>query len=61
MKNELDPAKRTAALHAALKIYREDVPHIPLHHQMAPWAMRHNVSTVHMANNQLELKWVKID
>jgi peptide/nickel transport system substrate-binding protein len=61
MKTELDPAKRIAAIHAALKIYREDVAHIPLHHQMIPWAMRQNVNTVHMANNQLEAKWVKID
>jgi peptide/nickel transport system substrate-binding protein len=61
MKNELDTTKRTAAIHQALRIYREDVPHIPLHHQMVPWAMRQNVNTVHMANNQLEVKWVRID
>jgi peptide/nickel transport system substrate-binding protein len=61
MKTELDSAKRTAAINAALKIYREDVPHIPLHHQMIPWAMRQTVNTVHMANNQLEVKWVKVD
>ena len=61
MKTELDSTKRTAAIHAALKIYREDSPHIPLHHQMIPWAMRQTVNTVHMANNQLEVKWVKVD
>jgi peptide/nickel transport system substrate-binding protein len=61
MKNELDATKRTAAIHAALKIYREDIPHIPVHHQMIPWAMQKGVNTVHMANNQLEVKWVKLD
>ena len=34
------PTKRTAAIHAALKIYREDIPHIPLHHQIAVWALK---------------------
>ena len=61
MKNELDPEKRSAAIQAAMRIYREDVPHLPLHHQMIPWAMRANVGVVHMANNQLEVKWVKVD
>ena len=61
MKNELDDAKRTQAIHQALRLYREDVPHIPLHHQMIPWAMRQNVNVIHMANNQLEVKWVRID
>jgi peptide/nickel transport system substrate-binding protein len=61
MKNELDSEKRTAAIHAALKIYREDIPHIPVHHQMIPWAMRSNVSVIHMANNQLEVKWTRVD
>ncbi|MBL8701068.1 MAG: ABC transporter substrate-binding protein [Alphaproteobacteria bacterium] len=61
MKTELDPAKRNAAIQQALRIYRDDVPHIPVHHQMIPWAMRASVGTVHMANNQLEVKWVKVD
>ncbi|MBM3522117.1 MAG: ABC transporter substrate-binding protein [Alphaproteobacteria bacterium] len=61
MKRELDGERRTAAIHQALRLYREDVPHIPLHHQMIPWAMRSTVNTVHMANNQLEVKWVKVD
>ena len=61
MKNELDTTKRTAAIHSALRIYREDIPHIPVHHQMIPWAMQKSVNTVHMANNQLEVKWVKLD
>jgi hypothetical protein len=32
-----------------------------VHHQMIPWAMQKSVNTVHMANNQLEVKWVKLD
>jgi peptide/nickel transport system substrate-binding protein len=61
IKNEGDPEKRTAAIHEVLRIYREDVPHIPLHHQMIPWAMRSNVSIPHMANNQPYWRWAKVN
>ncbi|WP_026299378.1 ABC transporter substrate-binding protein [Elioraea tepidiphila] len=61
IKNEGDPEKRTAAIHEAMRIYREDVPHIPLHHQMIPWAMRSTVSIPHMANNQPYWRWAKVN
>jgi len=37
-----------------------DVGHIPLHHQVIPWAMRANVTVVHRADNRLTVKWVTI-
>jgi peptide/nickel transport system substrate-binding protein len=52
---------RQAAIREALRLYREDVPHIPLHHQMIPWAMRGNVSIPHMANNQPYFRWMTIN
>ncbi len=52
---------RTAAIHEALRIYREDVPHIPLHHQMIPWAMRTNVHVPHAANNQPFFRFTRVD
>jgi len=60
MKTETGPS-RTAAIHEALRIYREDVPHIPLHHQMIPWAMRGNVNVPHAANNQPYFRFARID
>ncbi len=45
----------------ALAIHKADVGHIPLHHQVIPWAMRSNVKVVHRADNRLMAKWVKID
>ncbi len=54
-------APRTAAIHEALRIYREDVPHIPLHHQMIPWAMRANFTIPHMANNQPYFRWARMN
>ncbi|WP_137124267.1 ABC transporter substrate-binding protein [Roseomonas sp. HF4] len=52
---------RNAAIREALRIYREDVPHIPLHHQMIPWAMRSNVQIPHMANNQPYFRWARMN
>ena len=60
MKTEAGPA-RQAAVREALKLYREDVPHIPLHHQMIPWAMRANLSIPHAANNQPFFRWAVVN
>lgn len=52
---------RQAAIREALRLYREDVPHIPLHHQMIPWAMRSNISIPHAANNQPYFRWMVVN
>ena len=54
-------APRDAAIREALRIYRDDIPHIPLHHQMIPWAMRSNFSIPHMANNQPYFRWARMN
>jgi len=54
------PAKRTALTREILTIHMADVGHIPLHHQVIPWAMRSNVTVVHRADNRLTVKWVRI-
>lgn len=61
LKTETDPARRKALTKEALSIHKADVGHIPLHHQVIPWAMRANVSVVHRADNRLTVKWVKIN
>jgi peptide/nickel transport system substrate-binding protein len=60
LKTETDPAKRKALTREALAIHQAEVGHIPLHHQVIPWAMRSNVSAVHRADNRLTVRWVKI-
>ena len=60
LKTETDAAKRVALTKEALTIHQSDVGHIPLHHQVIPWAMRSNVSAVHRADNRLTVKWVKV-
>jgi peptide/nickel transport system substrate-binding protein len=61
LKTETDPAKRRALAKEALAIHQADVGHIPLHHQVIPWAMRAGVKVVHRADNRLTAKWVRID
>ena len=51
---------RAQAMREGLALYRADVPHIPLHHQMIPWAMRSNISIPHMANNQPYFRWATV-
>jgi peptide/nickel transport system substrate-binding protein len=60
MVNQSGEARMTA-IRQALRIYREDVPHIPLHHQMIPWAMRANLTIPHMANNQPYFRWARMN
>ena len=60
MKIETGPA-RQATIREALALYRADVPHNPLHHQMIPWAMRSNLSIPHMANNQPYFRWAVVN
>jgi peptide/nickel transport system substrate-binding protein len=52
---------RQAAIREALRLYREDVPHVPLHHQMIPWALRSNIQIPHMANNQPYFRWAVVN
>jgi peptide/nickel transport system substrate-binding protein len=60
LKTETDPARRKALTREVLAIHQADVGHIPLHHQVIPWAMRSNVSAVHRADNRLTVKWVTV-
>src|SRR3712207_2754483 len=52
---------RANTIREALRIYREDVPHIPLHHQVIPWAMRSGFSIPHAADNQPYMKWARME
>ncbi len=60
MKTETGAA-RAATVREALALYRTDVPHIPLHHQMIPWALRTNIQIPHMANNQPYFRWAVVN
>ncbi len=60
LKTETDPARRHALAHEALKLHQADVGHLPLHHQVIPWAMRAGMKVVHRADNRLVARWVQM-
>jgi peptide/nickel transport system substrate-binding protein len=61
LKTELDVTKRTTLTREALMLHQADVGHIPLHHQVIPWATRKNITAVHHPNNQMWTKWVNVN
>ena len=61
LKTEVDVSKRVALTKEALMLHQADVGHIPLHHQIIPWAMRKNVSVVHRPDNRVNAKWAVIN
>ena len=61
IKVETDAAKRDGMIREALKLHHEDVGHLPLHHQVRPWAMRRNVTVEHRADDRPISAWSKVD
>jgi peptide/nickel transport system substrate-binding protein len=61
MKTETDVKKRDALLRQALVMTRDEAYYVPLHHQMRPWAMKKNVSTLHRADDRPEARFARID
>jgi peptide/nickel transport system substrate-binding protein len=60
LKTEIDFKKRADLTREALLLDQADVGHIPLHHQVIPWAMRSNVSVVHRPDNRMHAKWAVV-
>jgi len=61
MNTEMDTKKRDAMMREALIITRDQYYYVPLHHQMRPWAMKKNVSTVYKADDRPEARYARID
>jgi peptide/nickel transport system substrate-binding protein len=60
MKVEVDVAKRNAMLREALVRIKDEVLVIPLHHQMRPWAMKANVTTLHRSNDNPQTRFATV-
>jgi peptide/nickel transport system substrate-binding protein len=58
---EVDAKKRDAMIREALLITRDNYYYVPLHHQLRPWAMKKNVTTVYKSDDRPESKYVKVD
>lgn len=59
-KTETDVAKRDALLREALKATADGAYYIPIHHQMRPWAMKKNVTTVHRSDDRPEARFTSV-
>ena len=60
MKTETDVAKRNAMIREALIRTRDEVLVIPLHHQVRPWAMKQNITTIHRSDDRPEARFTTI-
>jgi len=56
-----DLKKRDALLREGLVATRDNAYYVPLHHQLRPWAMKKNVSTVHRADDRPEARFTRVD
>ena len=56
-----DPKARDALLREALTTTRDQAYYVPLHHQIRPWAMKKNVSTVYKADDRPESRFARVN
>jgi peptide/nickel transport system substrate-binding protein len=59
-KTEVDVAKRDKLLRDALQATADNAYYIPLHHQMRPWALKKNVTTVHRSDDRPEARFTSV-
>ncbi|MBL8514085.1 MAG: hypothetical protein JNJ55_08825 [Betaproteobacteria bacterium] len=59
--SERDPAKRNALIEALQPAERAEHYYVPLLQPVVPWLMRRGVTAVHRADNDLDLRWVRVD
>ena len=59
-KTETDTAKRDQLLKDALRMTSEQAYYVPLHHQMRPWAMKKEVTTVHRSDDRPEARFTSV-
>jgi peptide/nickel transport system substrate-binding protein len=56
-----DPRARDALLREGLVNTRDQHYYVPIHHQLRPWAMKKNVTTVHKADDRPESRYARVD
>jgi len=61
MGTETDVKKRDAMLREALVMVRDQYYYVPLHHQLRPWAMKRNVTTVYKSDDRPEARYARVE
>lgn len=59
-KTEVDVKKRDALLREGLQMTADNAYYIPIHHQVRPWAMKKNVTTIHRSDDRPEARFTSI-
>ncbi|MGG5817809.1 ABC transporter substrate-binding protein [Falsiroseomonas sp. HW251] len=58
---EQDPERRRALIREAHAMHNADLGHVPLYHMMIPWAVRAGVTVTHRADNQFQVREIRVD
>jgi peptide/nickel transport system substrate-binding protein len=58
---EQDPEARRRLMRAAHELHNADLGHIPMYHMMIPWAHRVGVVVAHRADNQVQVREIRVD
>ncbi len=58
---EQDADRRRALIREAHAMHNADLGHVPLYHMMIPWAHRAGVQVQHRADNQFQVREIRVD
>jgi peptide/nickel transport system substrate-binding protein len=59
--SEQDPEVRRGLIRQAHALHNADLGHIPMYHMMIPWAHRTGVTVAHRADNQVQVREIRVD
>ena len=58
---EPDAEKRRGLIREAHALHKAEVGHVPMYHLVIPWAVRQGVTVTHRADNQVQIREVRVD
>jgi peptide/nickel transport system substrate-binding protein len=58
---ETNAERRRALMIEAHRLHNAELAHVPLYHMMIPWAHRQGVTVAHRADNQVQIREIKVD
>ncbi|MDO9710209.1 ABC transporter substrate-binding protein [Paracraurococcus lichenis] len=61
VETEADPEARRGLIRQAHALHNAELGHIPLYHMMIPWAVRQGVQVTHRADNQVQVREIRVD
>ena len=61
LKTEPDVTKRNALIRRALERTKEESYYVTLHHQIRPWAMKKEVTTLHRSDDRPEARFTSVN